>query len=186
MTDTTTVPGAPAPTAPVKTVEIDGQEVAYDSLPVQSIVSLMQRGINHVLGNEVASKVSTAKKATKGGDGADKDEPKHTEADLEKIESDAFAAKVKAIYDGTLGVRPAGATRLSARDKAIREVAWLMIENSPNVKTGKVKLPSGKGSGEARKVMIDNLLGNEKLRGLAEAKADARLKEEAELGALLS
>lgn len=168
------------------TVDVGGIEIEYTSLPVQSIVALMQRGINHVLGNEVASKVSTAKKQTKGGEGADKDEPKYTEDELTALESSTYDAKVAAIMEGALGVRVAGVPKATPFEKICREVAWLMIENSPNVKAGKVKLPSGKGSGEARKTMIDNLLGNEKLKGIVEAKANERIAEEKALGELLA
>lgn len=168
------------------TVNVGGTEIEYTALPVQSIVALMQRGINHVLGNEVASKVSTAKKAVKGGEGADKDEPKYTEAELEKLESDTYDAKVAAIKAGELGVRVAGVPKATPFEKICREVAWLMIENSPGVKSGKVKLPQGKGSGDARKQMIDNLLANEKLKPIVEAKANERLAEEKALGDLLA
>lgn len=168
------------------TVSIDGKEVEYTSLPIQSIIALMQRGINHVLGNEVASKVSTAKKAVKGGDGADKDEPKHTEAELEALETAAYDSKVAAILAGELGVRVAGVPKMGAFDKLCREIAWKMIQNSPGVTSGKVKLPTGKGSGEAKATMIDNLLGNEKLKAIVEQKAKEEQDANKALGELLA
>ena len=168
------------------TVSIAGNEIEYSTLPVQSLVALLQRGINHVLGNEVASKVSTAKRAVKGGDGPDKDEPKYTDAELEALENETYDAKVKAILEGELGVRVAGVAKATPFEKVCRDVAWLMIENSPGVKNKSVKLPHGKGSGEARKAMIDNLMANEKLRAIVEGKARERMAEEAALGDLLS
>jgi hypothetical protein len=168
------------------TVDIGGKEYTYTDLPVQSIVALMQRGINHVLGNEVASKISTAKKAVKGGDGADAAQPKYTEAELEALESETYDAKVKAILEGALGVRVAGVPKATPFEKICREIAWQIIENSPGVKSGKVKLPHGKGSGDARKTMIDNVLNNDKLKALVETKANERMAEEKALGELLA
>lgn len=170
----------------ITTVKIGDNEVEYTTLPVQSIVALLQRGINHVLGNEVASKVSTAKKQTKGGEGADKDEPKYTEAELETLESETYDAKVKAIMEGALGVRVAGVPKATPFMKLCRDIAWRMIQNSPGVQSGKVKLPTGKGSGEARATMIDQLLANEKLRGIVEQKAREEQEANAALGNLLA
>jgi hypothetical protein len=162
------------------TVLIDGKETEISTLPQQSIVALLQRGINHVLSNEVASKVSTAKKKMKE-DGVT---PEYDEAALEKLEEETFAEKVKAILEGTLGTRGPGVARMSPLEKEMRNVAWLVIQNSPGVQSGKVKLPTGKGSGEAKAAMIDSVLAKhgEKIR----AKAEANLAANAELGDILS
>lgn len=158
------------------TIKVGDREVAPGEIPVHNLCVLAQRAVNHILNNEVAAAVK-AKRDKAEKDGASFDEDAVTE--------ELYNAKVELILNGTLGVRAAGAPKATPFEKVCREVAWTMIANSPNVKAGKVKLPSGKGSGEARAAMIDQLLGNERLRGLVETEARAQMEREAALGAAI-
>lgn len=137
---------------PNATVSINDKEVPVSTLPDTSIIALLQRGINHVLGNEVASRVSTAKKAT-NDDGT----LKHTEADLETLESDTFAAKIEAIMKGTLGVRVAGVSR-DPLAKYKREFAVVLLKAQYAKKA--LKWPVGKGSGEVIAEMVGKVLNH--------------------------
>lgn len=134
------------------TVSINDVETAIGTIPETSLIALLQRGINHVLGNEVASKVSTAKKAT-NDDGT----AKYTEAEVDKIEEDTFAAKVKAILEGTLGVRVAGVSR-DPLAKYKREFAVTLLKAQYAKKS--LKWPTGKGSGEVVAEMVGKVLAH--------------------------
>lgn len=158
------------------TIKVGDREVAPGDLPVHNLCVLAQRAVNHILNNEVASAVKAKReKAEKDG----------TPFDEDAVQSELYDAKVELILSGVLGQRAAGAPKATPFEKTCREVAWTMIANSPNVKAGKVKLPSGKGSGEARAAMIDQLLGNANLRAKVEAEAKAQIEREAALGAAL-
>lgn len=134
------------------TVSINDKEVAISTLPDTSIVALLQRGINHVLGNEVASRVSTAKKAT-NEDGS----LKYDETALEQLETETFAAKIKAIMEGTLGVRVAGVSR-DPLAKYKREFAVVLLKAQYAKKS--LKWPVGKGSGEVIAEMVGKVLNH--------------------------
>ena len=158
------------------TIRVGEREIAPGELPVHNLCVLAQRAINHILGNEVASAVKARRdKAEKDGVSFDED----------GVTAELYDAKVELILSGTLGVRAAGTPKATPFEKTLREVAWTMIANSPNVKAGKMKLPSGKGSGDVRAAMIDQLLGNEKLRAIVENEARAQMDREAALGAAL-
>lgn len=138
--------------ANANTVNIDGQEIDVGTLPQQSVVALLQRGINHVLGNEVASRVSSAKKQTNEDGSA-----KYDDAALEKLEADTFAAKVKAIMEGTLGVRGPGVSR-DPLAKYKREYAVTLLKAQHQQKG--IKWPTGKGSGDIIAAMVANVLAH--------------------------
>lgn len=133
-------------------VSINDKEVDFTSLPEASQIALAQRGINHVLGNEVASRVSTAKKAT-NEDGS----LKYDEAALEALETETFDAKVKAIMEGTLGVRVAGVSR-DPLAKYKREFAVALLKAQYAKKA--LKWPTGKGSGEVVAEMVAKVLAH--------------------------
>jgi hypothetical protein len=159
--------------AQANTVNIGGDEVDIATLPQTSIVALLQRGINHVLGNEVASKVSTAKKATRGGDGPDKDEPKYTEAELAELQDKTFAEKVSAITNGTLGVRGPGVAKVTPLERLVRDIATGVLRRQATAKG--LKWPHGKGSGDAVAAMVDAYLAVAKYRTAAESLAKQQL-----------
>lgn len=160
--------------ATANTVNIGGDEVDVASLPQASVIALLQRGINHVLGNEVASKVSTAKKAT-NEDGT----PKHTEAELSELHDTTFAAKVKAIMDGALGVRGPGVAKVTPLERLVRDIAEGVLKRQVAAKG--LKWPHGKGSGDAVKTMVDQYLAVDKYRTAAEGLAKAQLESMATL-----
>lgn len=141
------------------TVEIDGKSVDVATLPETSIAALLQRGINHVLSNEVASKISAAKKQT-NEDGS----VKYTEADLEKLHTEAFESKVKAILEGTLGVRLAGVSRdpLASfkREYCVTALKAAYAKKHAATQDAKYKWPTGKGSGEVVAAMVGKMLAN--------------------------
>ena len=76
---------------------------AIVDLPVASQFALMQSGLSHKLGNEVSAKVVAWTKKNTTDDGVAPDD-----AAVEAFKSEAFAAMVAAINDGTLGTRVGG------------------------------------------------------------------------------
>lgn len=88
------------------TIESYGHSFDVSSLPEASVRALLSRGFNHVLGNEVASKV-TAWKA-RVAEGENPITPSDDEIAAKKAEYQAdMIAKIK---EGTLGIRAAGVT----------------------------------------------------------------------------
>lgn len=148
------------------TVSLNDKETKLTDLPLTSVIALIQRGANHVLGNEVASRVSTAKKAT-NDDGS----LKYDEAGLEKLEADTFEAKLKAIFEGTLGVRIAGVSR-DPLSKFKRDFAVMLLKTQYAKKeadaikagqpAGSFKWPTGKGSGDVIAEMVGKVLNHPK------------------------
>lgn len=132
------------------TIEMDGKQVEFGSLPETTQQALAQRGVNHVLGNEVASKVSTAKKKA-----AEANPPEAF--DEEAYKADAFKAKLDAIMNGTLGVRIAGVSH-DPLAKYKREYAVLLLKQQ-YAKKG-LKWPTGKGSGEVIAEMVSKVLNH--------------------------
>jgi hypothetical protein len=160
------------------TVSVGGNETRIGDLPMTSIIALLQRGINHVEGNEAASKVSTAKKAVKGGDGPDKDELKYTEAELEKIKEETYAQKVAAILEGTLGVRGPGVSH-NPLAKFKREYAVTVLKAAYAKK--KMTWPTGKGSGDVIAEMVGKLLNHPVHGPKATEYANERVQAQSEL-----
>lgn len=97
-------------------------KVVVGDLPEASILALMQRGFTHVMGNEVASSVSTAK-AKRNEDGS----AVFNDAELAVYEKDKRDEKFAAIMGGQLGVRAAGVPKMAPLDKLIREIALAEI-----------------------------------------------------------
>lgn len=95
-------------------IAVHGHVVNVTDIPEASRFALMKRGFVHILGNEVASKV-TAWKKTDAGTNA-------TEAEID-AKTEAFRAEALAkIMDGTMSVR-VGTTRGTALETVMREVA---------------------------------------------------------------
>ena len=86
-------------------MKITSYDTEFDigALPEASVKALLSRGLNHVLGNEVASKVTGFKTVGEG-------QPEHTEAEIEAFKVTARQKAIDAILAGTLGVRAAGVT----------------------------------------------------------------------------
>jgi len=158
---------APTPTpAPVVTLSVPaegfrfvagGKEFVWDGeylakLPGSSILALARRGAGHVLGNEVASKVS----AFKAGRGKPGDDgyvaPVTDETAIAEFQAKAQAEKLAEIEAGTLGVsRGESEPRLSPLDAIVRDFA--IQEVSAKLERQGVKLPSAKRKDEV--VMVN-------------------------------
>lgn len=74
----------------------------FATLPDSSRLAMLKRGVSHFFGNEIASKVSTRKKAA-----ADKGEPM-SEADADALHAQFTADAIKALNEGTVGVSTRG------------------------------------------------------------------------------
>lgn len=91
-----------------------GHSVAIADLPQVSLVALAHRGLVHILGNEVASKVTAWKKTDAGANATEDDIAAKTEA---------FRAEaMEKVLSGSLGVRT-GTVRGTALETVMREVA---------------------------------------------------------------
>ena len=142
-------------------------------LPAQSLFALAQRGYTHVLGNEVASQVATWRKTEDGA--------KATEAEVTAWVTAKREAKLDQIMKGTLGVRVAGAAKVSGIEAIMRSVAVERLR----VKRAKykLKLPTGdKTINVAGKDMDrDALVAAELRHGQAEIKAEAERRQSADI-----
>ncbi len=111
----------------------DAREISPADVPTQSLFALAQRGLSHLGGNEVAAQVAAWKKTEEGKNA--------TEAQVAAKEAEFAAAKLEKLLNGTLGVRVAGAPRVSGIDAIIRSIAveWLKVA----LKKQNAKLPTG-------------------------------------------
>jgi hypothetical protein len=149
---------------------------AYDhsfdlnALPAASIRALVSRGLSHVLGNEVASKVSGLKaKAEAAGEALS--------AEFIEAHSQAFRAeKIQQIMEGTLGtVRVSSGPRgdaigTIARDLAIKECKAIFAQRGwkfPAKNDEEFTFPNG--TTKTRAAMIETRLKAEGERLRAEA-----------------
>jgi hypothetical protein len=116
----------------------DYVETPIAGIPDTSLFALVQRGYRHVLGNEVAAKVSAYKKSEEGQGATD-------EVLAEKSAAWRQEALDK-IMQGTLGVRVASAPRVSGIEALKRTIAVERIKASfaaYSAKTGKkLSLPT--------------------------------------------
>lgn len=154
-------------------MELKYGNITIDSadLPESTVNALMSRGFAHILGNEVASKV-TAWKKSEDGVNADADEVKaYTEA--------ARNTMLQKLKDGTLGVR-VGGPRGTALDTIIRQVAIERLK--ANFAAAKVKFPANNkdtvnigGKQMNRTAIIEAHI--EKYRDVIEAEAERRAAE---------
>lgn len=88
-----------------------------EALPEASVKALLSRGLTHFLGNEMAAKVSTAKaKASEAGSPM-------TEAAIAEMLVEVRANAVKALLEGTIGVRESSGPRITPLDRRMREAA---------------------------------------------------------------
>lgn len=130
-------------------------KVAFGTIPQASLIALAQRGFTHIMGNEVASAATAAKKAGKEFDPSAK-----------------RAEKLEAIFQGTLGTRTASGPRAMGIDKVMREVALETLRSTAAAK--KVKLPT---KAEGINKLIDNYLA--KHEAVARAEAERRMEQQA-------
>lgn len=102
-------------------------------VPTSSLFALAQRGVSHVLGNEVAAQVSAWKKTEDGQTATDE----QTEAKAKEFRD----AKLAKILDGTLGVRVATGPRVSGKDAVQRAVTVEVLRKF--LKQHELKFPKG-------------------------------------------
>jgi len=159
---------------------------APGDIPLQSMFALAQRGYTHVLGNEVAAQVAAYKKTEEGKTKSD--------AELEAYGNEKRKEKLAKILDGSLGVRTAGAPRVTGIDAVMRAIAVERLKGkleSYSKRNGtKVSLPTGDktvkvlGEDMTRDQLIERELkfNGDKIRAEAErrAKHDADAIEGAE------
>ena len=99
---------SPLPTFAIKYGEVFKVE-DYRQLPAQTIISFLTKGAAHYFGNEVASKVSTAKaKAEEEGTAL-------TPEQIVELKKGYLADAVKDALDGTIGTGRASGPRRSWR-----------------------------------------------------------------------
>lgn len=166
-----------------------GDSIAIDfaSLPEASQHALAQRGLTHVLGNEVASRVHAWAQA----EGQANSDDKATVAAWKAANASAITSKtaevqadfVKALQEGTLGSRVAG-PRLTPLETIMRKAARGEIETI--LRANGVKVPKGEDTIETADgaftmaQLIDRRLANEAtgapIRKAAERELAAKAK----------
>lgn len=101
-------------------------KIAIANLPQASLVALAQRGFTHILGNEVASKVTAQKKSFAEANGG----AAMSEDDVAKMLADYRAEAFAKIAEGRLGVRAAGSPRGTALETIMRAVAVARLKTN--------------------------------------------------------
>jgi|HubBroStandDraft_1064217.scaffolds.fasta_scaffold17588_2 hypothetical protein len=154
----------------------EGTETFYDvspaDVPAISLFALAQRGLTHVLGNEVASALTAWKKTDEG--------KAASQAQIDAWVKARRDAKFEQILAGTLGTRTASVPRATGIEALKRSIAieWLKAKLA---KSG-VKLPTGDktievaGTAMTRDELIAATLRNrgDKLQAEAEAEMARR------------
>ena len=187
-----TAENAPANSAP--SVKWGNQTIALSDIPESSVATLVQRTMNHVYGNEMASYAAALKKKVDELGAA-----AYTEAQIESMVADRREEKLDAILSGNLGVRSAGAPRATAFEALLRSIATERL--TAKLAKAKLKLPRGAGKnkdGSERPAGVivlktangpkeftrEDLITNELTKYADEIRAEAtRRQEEAELAA---
>lgn len=152
--------------AAAATISWAGAEHPVSSIPAHNAAVLIQRALNHIQSNELASYLKGRK------DKAEKDATEQggvfDEASWETANEDALsdawlAEKTKVIFEGVIGVRAAGVAKQSRLDRTISAMVRTAIENSEGVRSGKVKLPkkNEKGSGDWWSAMVQKVLSDD-------------------------
>ena len=157
-------------------------EVDFDALPAASQRALAQRGLTHVLGNEVASKVH----AWAQGEGQANSKDRAEVAAWKEANAAAIDAKTSeyvvdalaALTAGTLGDR-VGGPRLTPIETIKRRIAKVDIETI--LRTNKLKVPKGdetvtmKGEEFTMAQLIDRRLAHDVLGPEIVKKAEKEL-----------
>ena len=118
-------------------------------LPVTSQMALIKRGISHYLGNEMASKVSTAKAKRRDEIAAAtaKGEPspaEYTEEEIAALSSQHLAAGVAAINEGTIGQgRGPSAPKADPVETVMRRIAIAELQTILRAQVPALALPTG-------------------------------------------
>lgn len=158
--------------------------VELGSLPIASVFALAQRGLAHILGNEVASAVSAAKKRAEEAHNkkyeGQENAPEYEE-DPEAFQAlldEKRAEKWQAILSGTIGTA-SGMSRGPKRvgyEAHLHDVAMALIEGKAREKAmaEKVAVSAKMPKGEALKALL------EQAKALPKVQAAARKKYEEE------
>lgn len=104
--------------------EVDGTVAQVADIPMHSLVVMAGRTFSHILRNEVASAVKAWRESeAKAGRELAEDE-------IATYAKQKREEKLEKILNGTLGVRAAGAPRVSGIDAVMRQIAveWLKAE----------------------------------------------------------
>jgi hypothetical protein len=169
------------------TIELKYAEITRDAstFPVPTIHALLSRGFSHVLGNEVSSKVVAQIRRLVKGDSKVNPTTEQIKAfraefaaRVAQWEQEAEQAALKAMDEGTLGVRAIGserAQRFSPLDRECRKIA--LAEVSAILTSNKLAMPKGEG-----KVAFPNgeAFTREELVARRLAKHGERITKEAE------
>ena len=128
--------------------------IDFDALPESSRFALASRGLTHVLGNEIASKVHSWAMAEGQANSEDKATVKAwKEANASAIEArvaELQAETIAKLLDGTIGVRASSGPRLTPLDTLRRSIARDQVKvilRGQNIaipkKDEKIKLANG-------------------------------------------
>jgi hypothetical protein len=137
----------------------DGSEHDFDSLPEASRQAMVNRAVNHIVGNEVASSVvgfiksEIATAANIKPEAVSRDAIKvyrgENGAVIDAKTAEFCSAKLKAVLDGTLGVRAAGSgpRLVDPVAREIRKIAeteiGLILAAHKDAEGNELKLPRG-------------------------------------------
>lgn len=122
-----------ASNTPAPVVTVAGSDFNIDTLPRQSLVSLVRKGLAHYLGNEQASKV-TAWKASN---------PDATDEAIATRKSEFVAAAVEAILAGTMGVQSTRGPRATPVDAVARRMAEAEMRATLGKRNPPIAMPKG-------------------------------------------
>jgi hypothetical protein len=143
-------------------------EALPKDVPEVSLFVLAQRGWTHVFGNEVASAFTAWRKGDEGKAASEAEQKAWLTARRE--------AKLAQILEGKLGVRAAGAPRLSGIEAVMRQIATKRV-TARLAKVG-MKMPTGENTIEVKGVKFtrDQLVKRMIEANEAEIRADAEVR----------
>ena len=153
-------------------LEYGDHSIETDDLPEASLLALVKRGFNHIMGSEAAAKVNAAKKKA---DAADKP---MTENEIDTATANARDAYITALLAGTVGTRSHGPKRRGL-DKFIHDVAVEKLTVKAAEKGA--KLPSGKGAAERIGKLVELWLSDEKRKAVVVEEAERRFAAQSEV-----
>lgn len=134
------------------------------ALPNGTLHALAQRGFTHILGNEIASAISSFKEKNPGA----------SDDDVAAKRAELTTAKLAAMDNGTLGVRVGGA-RVRGIDAVIADVAEEFVIRNVTRKGKAAALPKkGKGYAAAMAALVANAMANSAFAESVKAEADRR------------
>jgi len=142
----------------------NGLTRSIDTLPRRTVVALAQRGVNHLLGNEISSAITAFKKKN----------PNATESDIEAKWTELTDAKIAAMDDGTLGTRVGGPKRRGI--DAIEHDVAVEMAKAVYIRKGLPWPKSGTGQSDAVDAILKVAYGNEAFASKVKAEAKRRFE----------